>query len=257
MQSNTLYDKYFHSVSIIIPAYQAQETLSNCIASIQIQTYSNIDIIIVVDGATDNTESIANALAKTDSRITVLTQANLGRSVARNRGIQEARGDWILFVDADDHLPDTAVESLIKETKHGSPDIVFGNYRTTSGKGPRCSHRHGTLDIRMTQKANLNIEHTNLQDCAYTFDFYNCRTCWGKLYSAELLKSIDQPFTPDIKIGEDTLMNYQVLNRASEINFIDAVTYIYNNENEGTVRTFHNEDFNSLKNSKVKSKKPV
>ena len=105
--------QYQPLMSVIIPVYNVEEYLSSSIESIQKQDYENIEIIIVNDGSTDNSGAICNRFAENDDRIKVIHQANAGRSVARNVGIDRAVGDYFVFVDSDDILHPSYISVLL------------------------------------------------------------------------------------------------------------------------------------------------
>ena len=115
-------------VSVIIPTYNAENTILKCINSIVKQTYKNIEIIIIDDGSTDSTLNKLNDLAKNDDRIIIKKQRNSGVSVARNNGINIASGDYILFVDSDDWLEKTMIEKMIITAQKENTDIVRCNF---------------------------------------------------------------------------------------------------------------------------------
>ena len=111
-------------VSIIIPAYNVENTIENCIKSIRIQTYDKIEIIVVDDGSSDCTYNVVNMLAENDKRVKIFRQSNKGVSAARNRGIQEATGEFIIFVDADDSIMINMIEILINKQREFNVDLV-------------------------------------------------------------------------------------------------------------------------------------
>jgi glycosyltransferase involved in cell wall biosynthesis len=117
-------------VSVIMPAYNTAETLARAVRSVQSQTYSNWELIIVVDGSPDNSLEIAQQLAESDSRITVIWQANQGVSVARNTAMQNARGDYFAFLDSDDiWLPQKLVVEVQTMGQHGpEPCFVYSRF---------------------------------------------------------------------------------------------------------------------------------
>ncbi|MCH4099750.1 MAG: glycosyltransferase [Prevotella sp.] len=115
-------------VSIIIPLYNKEKSIKTTIESALHQSYSNIEIVVIDDGSTDNSADIAKNLAKQDNRIHFVHQENSGASSARNRGVRESSGDWIMYFDADDLLYDYCVESLVKMyQEHPGADIYAGN----------------------------------------------------------------------------------------------------------------------------------
>src|SRR5690606_15460378 len=101
-------------ISVVIPVYNVESYLENCINSIVQQTYSNLEIILVNDGSTDNSTKICETAASKDSRIVLINQKNQGVSSARNNGLSIARGEWIYFIDADDFLNLDTFELLSK-----------------------------------------------------------------------------------------------------------------------------------------------
>ena len=113
-------------VSIIVPVYNVQDYLSECIESLINQTLKDIEIILVNDGSTDNSLEICKNYAKKDNRIYIIDKKNGGLSSARNRGLDIAKGEYILFVDSDDYIINTACEILYKNAVSMNVDIIHG-----------------------------------------------------------------------------------------------------------------------------------
>ena len=116
------------TVSVIIPIYNAQEYLKKCLGSVMGQSHANLQIILVDDGSIDNSRSIALAAAQEDSRINLIIQENAGSSAARNRGIDAATGEWLLFVDSDDFVAPDYAETMLDAAVAAGADAVCGNY---------------------------------------------------------------------------------------------------------------------------------
>jgi glycosyltransferase involved in cell wall biosynthesis len=112
-------------VSVIVPAFNAEEYLGQCLGSIRNQTLDNIEIIIVDDGSTDTTLELAHSLQREDSRIKVLTQKNSYAGVARNVGMREAHGTYLSFLDADDFFEPTMLEKMVADAERHNSDIVI------------------------------------------------------------------------------------------------------------------------------------
>ena len=111
-------------ISVIVPVYNVEEYLEECLDSIQCQTYSNIEVILVNDGSTDHSQEICERYCKQDPRFRLINQANKGLSGARNRGMTESKGELITFVDSDDVLKEDMLEQLIKQVTSDDIDIV-------------------------------------------------------------------------------------------------------------------------------------
>lgn len=101
-------------ISIIVPVYNAEPYLDNCLDSIAAQTWENLEVWLVDDGSTDASPALCDARAAADSRFHVLHQANAGVSAARNAALERATGQYLQFVDGDDYLPSTATERLVR-----------------------------------------------------------------------------------------------------------------------------------------------
>ena len=112
-------------ISVIIPVYNVEQYLCECVDSVINQTYKNLEIILVDDGSTDSSGKICDDYAHKDERISVIHQKNSGLSGARNTGIDNASGDYIYFLDSDDYIDPNALESLIVIAEKNSSDIVF------------------------------------------------------------------------------------------------------------------------------------
>jgi len=126
--------------SILVPVYQAEKTLERCVQSVLTQEFGDFELILVDDGSRDNSGALCDALARADTRIMVLHQANSGVSAARNTGIRAARGGYLLFLDSDDALLPDALSLYAKATVHGTVDVVIGG-----------------LSVRETEKPNRKI----------------------------------------------------------------------------------------------------
>lgn len=124
-------DRYLRKncISIIVPVYMVEQYLNRCVNSIINQTYGNLEILLVDDGSLDDCPSMCDIWAKKDERIKVIHKKNGGLSDARNKGIDEATGEYLLFVDSDDYLEEDACEKLLCTMKKTDADFVVGVIR--------------------------------------------------------------------------------------------------------------------------------
>ena len=113
-------------VSIIIPIYNAEESIRDCLESIVVQDYQRLEVIAIDDGSTDSTPTILDNYKRADSRIKVIRQANAGVSAARNRGIDASSGDYVTFVDCDDVLLPNHIANLVSSI--GDVDLAINSY---------------------------------------------------------------------------------------------------------------------------------
>lgn len=148
-------------ISIIIPAYNAEQFLAETLSSVFSQTYSNIEVIVVNDGSSDNTEALLQKLQQTEPRLKIISQNNQGISAARNAGINHAIGEFIAFVDSDDRWDLTFLEKLLKRLNQMSANLVYtGNINSSSqGVQPRISdfREQENLAGYLTQKSLLHV----------------------------------------------------------------------------------------------------
>ncbi|MBQ6995625.1 MAG: glycosyltransferase family 2 protein [Lachnospiraceae bacterium] len=135
-------------VSVIVPVYQVREYLMECVQSIQEQTYTELEIILVDDGSTDGSEKICDKCVINDKRISVIHQKNQGLSVARNNGLRHAKGRLIAFVDADDVVDERYIEVLYEILAKYEADIAVCDYvRFRTGEGYYTHRKKGELLI--------------------------------------------------------------------------------------------------------------
>ena len=116
------------SISIIIPVYKAEKYLHRCVDSVLAQTFTNFELILIDDGSPDNSGAICDEYAKQDGRVKVFHQKNQGVSVARNLGIEQAKGEWIAFIDSDDWVENTMYEEMYHTASLANADIAGCNF---------------------------------------------------------------------------------------------------------------------------------
>ncbi|MBR2883464.1 MAG: glycosyltransferase family 2 protein [Clostridia bacterium] len=197
-------------VSIIVPVYNVEKYIHQCIDSIINQTYKNIEIILVDDGSPDNCGKICDEYAEKDSRIKVIHKENGGLSDARNHGIDAATGDWLMFVDSDDWLHNHTVEKLHDAVNRYGVSVSICNYKETSGESPCVD-------------TNINAELWTPKDLYLEKQVQATIAC-GKLYHKNCFNEIRYPVG---KIHEDEFVTYRILFAQEKIAFIDQPYYAY------------------------------
>lgn len=228
-------DKSNKMVSIIVPVYNAEENLRHCLNSILKQTYSNLEIILINDGSTDNSGEICDEFAKKDDRMIVIHQNNAGPSIARNNGIDIAKGEFIQFVDADDLLKIDMTERLVNSMKQDIQLVICG-YQSVN-------ENHHIIQ-QFTPHVTGTLQKSEFLDSFSSF--YKqiiIPSIWNKLYIRELIKFNKINFNEDLKLGEDLLFNLKYFKSCLKINLINDVLYSYKVENDQSLSQNYKEDF--------------
>ena len=204
-------------ISVIVPIYNVAPWLPRCLDSIIGQTYKNLEILLINDGSTDNSLEICQTYAAKDPRIKVIHQENQGVSAARNAGLDNAQGDFIMFVDSDDWLTLDACEKLLNTQKQTNADIVIGNFYFFQDGIPPCA---GIPSI----KTNISSPLINLHDTFGIAIKSLCVIC-GKLYPRTALISLR--FNPKYKLGEDVDFLFQAIEKFQNFAFLSSPIYYY------------------------------
>lgn len=207
-------------VSIIVPIYNAEKFIDQCLNSIVNQSYQNIEIILVNDGSSDQSIVKCDAWGQADSRIKVLNQANGGVSVARNRGIDVATGDLLLFIDVDDYIEQETISVLVEQQAQTQADmVIYGFYRHLMDGS-----------IRKNEGNNIAKMMTSGQFMSQFWQHYEeeiTNTPFNKLYRSKILKENHIYFPKGITMGEDLLFNLDYLAFTNKIFISDSYFYHY------------------------------
>ncbi len=199
-------------MSIIIPAYNTEKYIHRAIESSLRQTHKNVEVLIIDDGSADDTLKTAEGYA-VDGRVRVFTQENAGVSVARNRGISEARGEYMMFLDSDDWLEDDAVEVLL-DAQAKYPDKVITSRIYEVSIIPESNQLR-----RLTPPDNLQDRvFTNFQDVIYSEgDSKYMLTAATKLFKSEIIRRNNLTFRDKFSNGEDLIFTFEYRLKAGHI----------------------------------------
>lgn len=209
-------------ITVIIPFYKAEKYIGRCLKSVLRQTYENLEIILVNDASPDDSLSICRKFEQRDSRIRIVTQPqNAGVDKARFRGIQEAAGNLLMFVDADDYLPSHSVELLYEAMERTGADVVEGGTN-------RVADNLGLIRKRVTQDY-LEVSRPQLFE-DYYISFFGVNilsvTLWGKLYKKFLFE--EEKLKPTgYKMGEDLMLNMSLFPNIRKYVRIPNIVYNY------------------------------
>lgn len=210
-------------VSVIIPAYNVEKTLERAVKSVMLQTYREIEILIVDDGSPDNSGLIADRLAEEDSRIRVIHQINGGLSAARNTGIEEAEGIYIAFLDSDDEFELDIIETFVSYYEQHQMDLFIFNINRLNLQGTTSLLKNAKNGIFTDTEEALNAIFTH-----NGLDFY----AWNKIYKASLFDEIRYPVG---KLYEDTRVSYGTVVKSQKVVTTDKVGIKYYENDESIV----------------------
>ena len=214
-------------VSVIIPIYNINDLdLKKSIKSILNQTYSNIEIILVDDGSTVSNKKICDEFAKNDERIKTLHIENAGVSNARNVGIKESKGEYIMFVDADDWIDKNCIEACISKniTNNKEYDIIFFGYKKVFNSK--------TITVDFFEN-DLEFCLLNDESKKKIYDMRILGSSCMKIYKKSVIKEL---FDVELKNGEDVYFNYCNIINAKELFYVHNVYYNYNLHDNSAVR---------------------
>lgn len=190
--------------SIIVPVYNSSGFIKRCVVSCLSQTYSELELILIDDGSTDDSLDICRSLAKNDDRIVLLSQSNRGASEARNTGLRSATGNYIIFVDSDDWIESDMLSSMI-DARHDYPEAQVIQTRVPGD----MKHQLGDKYISSSQAVNCLLE----------------GSWWGPCCKLICRGSIGSLRFPDKTISEDYLFNYQLFHKIDRVYYLDKCFY--------------------------------
>lgn len=202
-------------ISIVVPVYNVKDYIDRCLNSLVLQTYNDIEIILIDDGSTDGSSSKCDEWAKKDSRIKVIHKSNGGVSSARNIGIKESTGKYILFFDSDDWVEELTCETLVEYVSSESM-VLFDAYfvekeRTYKKFNYDWNEKNDSNDIKRS----------------FVHGLLGWTNCWNKLFISEIIKKNNLLFDENLKIGEDYLFTYEYLKHITNVKYCNEALYYY------------------------------
>lgn len=206
-------------VSIIVPVYKVESFLPKCIESIQNQTYKNWELILVDDGSPDNSGKVCDEYAKGDSRIRVLHKENGGVSSARNLGLENIKGEWVTFVDADDWLDANTLEQC----------MTFQDYDLIRFSANFVYNEDGSRNIPYELSDKLTKEEFLEKIVGRKI----LLSVWGCVLRSSLFEN-EVKFNTTLTNGEDWLVLVSLVSKANRIKIINKPFYQYNRYNENS-----------------------
>lgn len=227
-------------ISVIVPVYNVEKYLKECVDSILNQTYTNIEIILVDDGSKDKSGAICDEYEKVDNRVKAIHKQNGGVCSARNLALSEISGEWIAFIDSDDWIESNYIEELYKCAIDTNSDIVACGYNRVTGQNKESINNSGKI--------------TELNAREFLIKVLNPQTgmgfCHMKLYKKAAIK--DVLFDTNLIVGEDALFNEQIACNVKKVCILEKNVYNYRINANSVVRKYEPEYANKyLKSMEV------
>ena len=228
-------------ISIIVPVYNVEKYLLQCIGSILEQTYSDYEVILVDDGSSDSSGVICDQVAVNNPRFFVIHQENSGLSAARNVGVDHAHGEFLIFVDSDDMLVNDSLERLYISANKYNADMVCGRFIRKYDNSKFYSEK------KVIKKGNLVYDSDKQKMSVFLDGKIIGTTAWAKLYRRELFENVRFPIG---RYHEDVYTTYKLVDCSKRIVVIPEVVYIYRYNQESIT----NETFSEKKLDLIKGK---
>ena len=210
-------------ISVIVPVYNSEKYLHRCIDSILAQTFTDFELLLIDDGSNDKSGIICDEYVAKDSRIRVFHKENGGVSSARNLGLDNAKGDWITFVDSDDWVDNRYLENFILSVKNDINLIISFSYSVF--KDRICESKY---ESEVLESDNFCLLFTK-------YDLSWRTSPWGKLYSRKIIKENGLEFNVNMPIGEDLVFLYEYIACIDKIYISEKSYYYYYADNENTL----------------------
>lgn len=218
-------------ISVVLPTYNVAQYLPQCLESVATQTYRNIEVIIIIDGATDESYEIAQDFCKKDSRFSVFWQENAGSGPARNAGLAHCRGELVMFVDPDDWIEPELLEKLYKAQCEGNYDLV------ASERSVALCDKSGGI-VRTAPKHYKSETIVGQQEVRQAFmrmlEMLVVSNPTQKLYKISLIQEYNIQF-PDLRRSQDIVFNYRYYNHISSLRLIEYSGYNYRKNYQASI----------------------
>ncbi len=227
-------------ISIVVPVYKVEKYIDRCMESILNQTYTNMEVILVDDGSPDACGEICDRYAERHSFIKAVHQENRGLSLARKRGLQEASGTYVMFVDSDDYIHECMLDVMYQAAKKDDCDLVACQYAVTDDAGEK------NAAIRMEEEYLYCKGSSKSAQEMYVTRYLNASTC-GKLIAIDLARTID--FKSGLAVGEEIDVASQLIKSAKNICILNIPYYYYYCRTDSISRHGYNPKYyNSFRN---------
>ena len=228
-------------VSVVIPVYNVEKYIDDCVKTVCAQTLKEIEIILVDDGSTDNGAAVCEQWVQKDARVRLIRQPNQGVSVARNKGIETARGEWIAFIDSDDWIDEGYLEVLYETAVKNQADVgLCGFYYDYPDQMVARWH----FEKDMLFKGRDEVSQIQIQILAKNMSRVKNNSGdivgapWCKLFNTRFLRDNELRFIPGLRRSQDVVFNLYSFEKAQTVAYVNKQLYHYRQNQESICRTF-------------------
>lgn len=206
-------------VSIIVPVYNGEKSIERCLRSIQNQSYTNIEVIVVNDGSTDHTEKVIKKYVEKDARFHYIKKDNTGVSDSRNIGMASAKGEYFQFVDGDDWLVKQATEEFVRTAQLYDCDMVISDFYRVCGRKIMVK---GHIDMGPVITRTKFAEYMMKAPANFYYG-----VLWNKFFKADIIRKFSLVCDTDLDWCEDFRFNLEYLQYVGNVGVIDRPLYYY------------------------------
>lgn len=238
-------------VTVVIPVYGVEKYLDRCISSVVDQTYQNLDIILVDDGSKDRCPQMCDSWAENDSRIRVIHKKNAGLGMARNTGIENARGEYICFFDSDDYIEKDTIEKALKLAKSESADIVLFGFQDVDADGKILGSFKPTQSVisfsenAVQEKFLPDLIDPRHEDAAYPGLILSACCC---IFAMDLVRNTGWKFVSEREnISEDSYSLIWLYRYVKKVAILPEIKYCYCKNSTSLTQTYHADRFERIK----------
>ena len=217
-------------ISIVIPVYNAEKYVAECLNSIKNQSFQEYEVVIVNDGSKDRSLEVCREIAERDERIRVFSTENHGVSHARNYGLKHAKAPWVMFLDSDDYLVEDCLEKFAGMIEE-DVECIYGDY--IRGTASSCEFNTAVMKAEDVLSMTMDAINQNLFPAFYHLKDATLFSTCGKLYSRELIEKHQLYFEQTLKLSEDMFFNVNYLQKIQKVKITNIPVFVYR-ENEAS-----------------------
>ena len=233
-------------ISIVVPVYNVEMYLNDCIESLINQSYKNIEIILVNDGSTDTSKSICEKYVNIDSRIRVINKENQGLGLARNTGIEYCNGEYVTFIDSDDYADVDLIKNLYEGIKNNNADTCIGGFKRVTDSGNIIYTEKYRSKIYLGDEVKCQLFNRMLGSSPYESDAIRM-SVWNVLYSTKIIRENNIKFPSEREyISEDIIFDSEYYRYSSKVAVVSSTAYNYRVNNNSLTMKYKRDRFEKV-----------